>query len=218
MTRLIPWRDQQALDALRLGAVVLDRRGEVWQVLLVQNAAHGPTRGWFRLLAAGTAYGAGTVAEQGPLRVLYDRGTDLPENVDPCSYCGSTTNDPESPADTPVACPNCSGAGWFLTLDETTHVPIALAEAIDRTAILVRDGSQQTILAPVSLEVGMTVDAEPKAAHVGTAPRLRGRVVGVYDALDPQTARVDLSILDDGAMRLLSASARVYSFRPVEDL
>lgn len=221
MTRLIAYQDQDALSELRLGAVVLDRRGEVWQVLLVRYAEQ-PTRGWFRLGDTGNIYGAGVVSEQGPLRVLYDRGTDLPANVEPCQICGGTTNDPESDATAPFACHNCHGAGWFLisTVGEKgleSLVPIALAEALDRTAVLAPASAPQALLPPISLALGLTVDAEPKAAHVGTAPRVRGRVLTVTDPLDEQAGVVELTILDDGDMRTFLAPVRQYSFRPVED-
>lgn len=219
MTRLIAHRDQEAVDGLRLGAVVLDRRGEVWQVLLVRYAEQ-PTRGWFRLGDTGRIYGAAVVADQGPLRVLYDRGTDLPDNVAPCSYCAASTNDPDSDAAAPTPCPNCSGAGWFLLADPSepgADVPIALAEALDRTALIAPERAQQAILPPISLVLGMTVVAEPKPAHVGTAPRVRGRVLTVVDPLDEQAGLVELTILDDGVMRTFSAPIRQYSFRPVEE-
>lgn len=219
MTRLVAYQDQEALSQLRLGAVVLDRRGEVWQVLLVRYAEQ-PTRGWFRLGDTGNIYGAGVVAEQGPLRVLYDRGTDLPANVEPCAVCGSTTNDPESDSAAPTACLNCSGAGWFLTNwpdHPAASRPIALAEAIGLTATWSPSAAPQALLPPISLSLGLTVDAEPKAAHVGSAPRVRGRVLTVTDPLDEQAGVVELTILDDGDMRTFSAPIRQYSFRPVED-
>lgn len=217
MTRLVAYQDQEALSQLRLGAVVLDRRGEVWQVLLVRYADQ-PTRGWFRLGDTGSIYGAGVVAEQGPLRVLYDRGTDLPDNVEPCSSCGGTTNDPESDAAAPSPCPRCSGAGWLLVDDPLGgYVPIALAEALDRTAVLVPSEAPQALLPPISLIVGMTVNAEPKAAHAGRVPHLRGIVLEVEFPLDEQRGRVLLSAFDDGRMVKHWLLIREYSFRPVED-
>lgn len=223
--RLIPHGDQDALDALRLGAVVLDRRGEVWQVLRVLYAEQ-PTRGWFRLGDTGSIYGSGTVSQQGPLRVLYDRGTDLPENVEPCPYCAGTTNDPESDAAAPTLCPACGGAGWFVLTpinditslaDAARRTPIALAAALDRTAVLAPAAVPQALLPPISLSVGLTVDAEPKAAHTGREPRVRGRVLEVFSPLDEQAGYVDLTILDDGEMVRYRCAIRHYSFRPVED-
>lgn len=222
MTRLIAHADAPALDALRLGAVVLDRRGEVWQVLRVRYAEQ-PTRGWFRLGDTGSIYGAGVVAEQGPLRVLYDRGLDLPENVEPCQICAGSTDDPESESTNPYPCHNCHGAGWFLVsavgekgLEGLT--PVTLAEALDRTAGLIPHiEAPQALLPPISLAVGMTVIAEPKAAHVGRVPRVRGLVLEVADPLAYLDGYVDLSILDDGKMVTYRCRIADYSFRPVEE-
>lgn len=218
MTRLVAYQDQDALSELRLGAVVLDRRGEVWQVLMVRYAEQ-PTRGWFRLGDTGSIYGAGAVAEQGPLRVLYDRGTDLPENVEPCPVCGGTTNDPDSDPANITPCINCSGAGWFITNwpdHPPASMPIALAEALDLRAALAPVAAPQGLLPPVSLVEGMTVDAEPKAAHVGRARPVRGRVHVVHNPTDPRGA-VDLyADLGDGLVKY-RCPIDEYSFRPVED-
>lgn len=220
MTRLVAYQDQEALSQLRLGAVVLDRRGEVWQVLLVRYAEQ-PTRGWFRLGDTGNIYGAGVVAEQGPLRVLYDRGTDLPANVEPCQICGGTTNDPESDATAPFACHNCHGAGWFLisTVGDKgleSLVPIALAEALGLRAAAAPVAAPQGLLPPISLVEGMTVDAEPKAAHVGTAPRVRGRVHAVHNPTDLRGAVDIYTDLGNGLVKY-RCPIEEYSFRPVED-
>lgn len=213
MTRLIAHRDQSAVDELRLRSVVLDRRGEVWQVLLVRHGLLGPTRGWFRLGdGSGIVYGAGVVADQGPLRVLFDRGADIPENVTFCAHCEATTDDPESDSSAPSPCIVCSGAGWFIDGE-----PITLAEVIDRTAALAPSTAVQALLPPISLAMGMTVIAEPKAAHVGTAPRVRGRVIDVREPLNERDGVVELVILDDAEMRTFNAPIVQYSFRPVED-
>ncbi len=224
MSRLIAYRDQEALSELRLGAVVLDRRGEVWQVLLVRYAEQ-PTRGWFRLGDTGNIYGAGVVSEQGPLRVLYDRGTDLPENVEPCSYCNGSTNDPDSEAAAPVLCPACGGAGWFLLTpineissidDASARTPIALAQALDQFDRIAPSPAVQGLLPPLSLEPGMTVRAEPKAAHVASQVPAKGIVIGVREEDGEVVVELDVFAPPVGMVRLHFLE-RMFSFRPVED-
>lgn len=219
MTRLIAYRDQEALAGLRLGAVVLDRRGEVWQVLLVRYAEQ-PTRGWFRLGDTGNIYGAGVVAEQGPLRILYDRGTDLPDNVEPCQVCGGSTNDPGSPDAALTACLNCHGAGWLLVNGDPDALqsltPIALAEALERFTQITPSPPVQGLLPPLSLVPGMTVMAEPKPAHAASQASAKGIVIGVRE--DDGEVVVELDVFAPPlTMVRMHFLERMFSFRPVED-
>lgn len=207
--RLIPHRDQDALNALRLGSVVLDRRGEVWQVLMVQQAAHGPTRGWFRLLAGGQAHGAGAVAENGPLRVLYDRSLDIPEHVTFCAHCLGMTDEPG----TITPCTVCGGMGWMNGFDGK---PLTLAEAMGLAASIVPVRAAQGILPPESLLVGMGVLAEPKPAHTASRGPVRGIVADVQYEDGEALVIVD-GMSGQGPIIRQTLPARVYSFRPLDE-
>lgn len=216
-TRTIARGDQNAVDRLRLGAVLLDRAGGTWQVLLLRYADE-PTRGWFRMGEAnGQIYGSAIVADQGPLRILYDRTLDLAENAEPCPECHGLTQDPE----TLEPCDNCAGDGWILTIDHDPEGgftrPIALAEAIERRSILHPEAPLQAMIPALALEAGMSVLAEPKPHFVTVRPRVRGRVLEVKRTLEDLDGRVDMLILDDdGHLRPFSAPVLEYSFRPLE--
>lgn len=215
-TRTIDRGDQTAVDRLRLGAVLLDRTGGAWQVLLIRYADQ-PTRGWFRMGEAnGQIYGAAVVADQGPLRILYDRELDLPAGVDTCPDCMGLTQDPE----TLEPCDRCAGEGWLLDADpdgQPVLVPIALTEAIERRSILDPETPVQAMIPALALEAGMSVLAEPKPAFIGSVPRVRGRVTKVNQAGSFPDPIVELLILDDDRhLRPYLADAVKYSFRPLE--
>lgn len=206
--RIIAHRDQDALNALRLGSVVLDRRGEVWQVLIVQDAAHGRTRGWFRLLAGGMAHGAGAVAENGPLRVLYDRTLDIPEHVTFCAHCLGMTDEPG----TITPCHVCGGMGWFNGFDGK---PLTLPEAMALAATIVPTRPPQAMLPAESLAAGMTIRAEPKPAHAGSYGPVTGIVVDVVLHLGDTMVIAD-TIAGEGPIVRQTLPSRVFSFRPLE--
>lgn len=203
--RTIAHRDQDALNALRLGSVVLDRRGEVWQVLLVRDAAHGPTRGWFRLLAGGLAHGAAAVAENGPLRILYDRTLDIPDHITFCSVCLGMTDEPG----TILPCSTCGGMGWMNGFDGK---PLTLAEAMSLAASVVPTRPAGDLVPVESLIRGMAVIAEPRPAHTlshdvvtGIVAEVRLRGLGVLIDVGDGAGHFERRDLD----------ARVYSFRPL---
>lgn len=209
MSRLIAHGDQEAISELRLGSVVIDRAGDIWQVLGVRDAIL-PTRGWFRI-GNTTVHGAAIVADHGPLRVLYDRTHDLPDNVTYCAACAGQCID----IDEGGPCLTCNGAGWFNT---DTHQPIALAEAIDRVHELRLSAGQEPLLSPFALQIGMDVQAEPKPARRGSQPTVRGRVVDVMiDPADAHRGYVDLEAIVDGKLEKWRAKIVEYSFRPFDD-
>lgn len=208
--RLIAHRDQDALNALRLGSVVLDRRGEVWQVLIVQDAAHGRTRGWFRLLAGGMAHGAGAVAENGPLRVLFDRTLDIPEHVEFCAHCLGMTDEPG----TITPCHVCGGMGWLNGFDGK---PLTLPEAIGLAATIAPVRGAQGMLPAESLAAGMSILAEPKPWNSASHTPLRGIVIDVVTGVGEATVIVDAMLYPDGPVLRHRLSPRIYSFRPLDE-
>lgn len=214
--RIIAHRDQDALNALRLGSVVLDRAGQVWQVLLIPTPSQGPTRGWFRLLAGGTAHGAAAVAEAGPLRVLYNRDVDIPAHVHFCALCMGMTVELE---DQETPCSACAGMGWQNELDGSL---LTLPEAIGIAANMAPVATLQAMLPPESLIPGMTVRAEPKPAHALSHPTYVGIVVSTYRAGNlAAPTRVELDVFTgrtDGPDPLrVDLSSTAYSFRPVDE-
>lgn len=176
MSRLIGHLDIEAVDALPIDSVLFCRVGEVFQVKRIMvsiGPTRNPARAWYAIGYGDRVFSAQEVSEWGPLLVLFNPQTDVPDNVLLCSMCQGTGEDDASDGlrsmgilRGPLACSTCRGRGYFNT---DTEEPITLAEAI----VLPHarpDVSRETFtvtetpagLDPATLHLGQWVEAHPR--------------------------------------------------------